>query len=67
MGRQRGESGIQTAVRAETRARRIAQLVEMLARGETIHFTQLVLGSRVAACTVLPKCWLRAGRERNRI
>jgi uncharacterized protein YdeI (YjbR/CyaY-like superfamily) len=28
---------IQTAVRAETRARRIAQLVQMLARGETIH------------------------------
>ena len=28
---------IQTAVRAETRARRIAQLVEMLARGETVH------------------------------
>lgn len=28
---------IQTAVRAETRAKRIAQLVEMLARGETIH------------------------------
>ena len=28
---------IQTAARAETRARRIAQLVEMLARGETIH------------------------------
>ena len=28
---------IQTAVRPETRARRIAQLVEMLARGETIH------------------------------
>lgn len=28
---------LQTAVRAETRARRIAQLVEMLARGETIH------------------------------
>ena len=28
---------IQTAVKAETRARRIAQLVEMLARGETIH------------------------------
>ncbi len=27
---------IQTAVKAETRARRIAQLVEMLARGETI-------------------------------
>jgi len=25
------------AVKAETRARRIAQLVEMLARGETIH------------------------------
>ena len=28
---------IQTAVKAETRARRIAQLVEKLARGETIH------------------------------
>jgi uncharacterized protein YdeI (YjbR/CyaY-like superfamily) len=28
---------IQTAVKAETRARRIAQLVEMLARGEVIH------------------------------
>ncbi|MBI3345838.1 MAG: YdeI/OmpD-associated family protein [Burkholderiales bacterium] len=28
---------IQTAVKAETRARRIAQLVEMLARGETVH------------------------------
>jgi uncharacterized protein YdeI (YjbR/CyaY-like superfamily) len=28
---------IQTAVKAETRTRRIAQLVEMLARGETIH------------------------------
>ncbi|BDB71715.1 YdeI/OmpD-associated family protein [Comamonas thiooxydans] len=28
---------IQTAARAETRARRIAQMVEMLARGETIH------------------------------
>lgn len=28
---------IQTAVKAETRARRIAQLVKMLARGETIH------------------------------
>lgn len=28
---------IQTAVKTETRARRIAQLVEMLARGETIH------------------------------
>lgn len=28
---------IQTAVRAETRARRIVQLVEMLARGETVH------------------------------
>ena len=25
------------AVKAETRARRIAQMVEMLARGETIH------------------------------
>ena len=29
---------IQTAEKPETRARRIAQLVEMLARGETIHF-----------------------------
>ncbi|MFP8780482.1 YdeI/OmpD-associated family protein [Hydrogenophaga sp. RWCD_12] len=28
---------IQTAVKPETRARRIAQLVDMLARGETIH------------------------------
>lgn len=28
---------IQTAVKTETRARRIGQLVEMLARGETIH------------------------------
>ena len=28
---------IQTAVKTETRARRIAQLVEMLARGETVH------------------------------
>ena len=28
---------IQTAVKSETRAKRIAQLVEMLARGETIH------------------------------
>jgi uncharacterized protein YdeI (YjbR/CyaY-like superfamily) len=28
---------IQTAVKAETRARRIAQLVAMLARGETVH------------------------------
>jgi len=28
---------IQTAVKAETRARRIAQLVDMLARGERIH------------------------------
>lgn len=28
---------IQTAVRPETRARRIARLVEMLARGETVH------------------------------
>lgn len=28
---------IQTAAKAETRARRIAQLVAMLARGETIH------------------------------
>lgn len=31
---------IQTAKRAETRAGRIAQLVEMLARGETIHGTK---------------------------
>jgi len=28
---------VQTAVKPETRARRIAQLVEMLARGETFH------------------------------
>jgi uncharacterized protein YdeI (YjbR/CyaY-like superfamily) len=28
---------IQTAVKAETRAKRIAQLVEMLGRGETVH------------------------------
>lgn len=28
---------IQTAVKAETRSKRIAQLVDMLARGETIH------------------------------
>ena len=28
---------IQTAVKSETRAKRIAELVEMLARGETIH------------------------------
>jgi uncharacterized protein YdeI (YjbR/CyaY-like superfamily) len=28
---------VQTAVKAETRAKRIAQLVEMLARGEVIH------------------------------
>jgi uncharacterized protein YdeI (YjbR/CyaY-like superfamily) len=28
---------IQTAVKAKTRTRRITQLVEMLARGETIH------------------------------
>ena len=28
---------IQTAVKAETRAKRITQLVEMLARGETVH------------------------------
>lgn len=28
---------IQTAVKPETRARRVAQLVDMLARGETIH------------------------------
>jgi uncharacterized protein YdeI (YjbR/CyaY-like superfamily) len=29
---------IQTAVKPETRANRIAQLVDMLARGETVHF-----------------------------
>jgi uncharacterized protein YdeI (YjbR/CyaY-like superfamily) len=29
---------VQTAVRPETRAKRIAQLVEMLARGEVVHF-----------------------------
>lgn len=28
---------IQTAVKPETRARRVAQLVDMLARGETVH------------------------------
>jgi uncharacterized protein YdeI (YjbR/CyaY-like superfamily) len=28
---------VQTAARPETRARRVAQLVEMLARGEVIH------------------------------
>lgn len=28
---------IQTAVKIETRAKRIVQLVEMLARGETVH------------------------------
>lgn len=28
---------IQTAVKSQTRARRIAQLVAMLARGETVH------------------------------
>jgi uncharacterized protein YdeI (YjbR/CyaY-like superfamily) len=28
---------VQTAVKPETRAKRIAQLVEMLARGEVIH------------------------------
>lgn len=31
---------IQTAMKAETRARRIAQLVAMLARGETLHSPQ---------------------------
>jgi uncharacterized protein YdeI (YjbR/CyaY-like superfamily) len=31
---------IQTAVKAETRARRIARLVEMLARGETLHISK---------------------------
>lgn len=31
---------IQTAVKAETRARRIAQLVAMLARGETLHLSK---------------------------
>jgi len=28
---------VQTAVKPETRARRVAQLVEMLARGEAVH------------------------------
>jgi uncharacterized protein YdeI (YjbR/CyaY-like superfamily) len=28
---------VQTAVKPETRARRIVQLVDMLARGESIH------------------------------
>ena len=32
---------IQTAVKPETRARRIAQLVAMLARGETVHIFKL--------------------------
>ena len=31
---------IQTAVKPETRARRIAQLVEMLGRGETVHIVK---------------------------
>ena len=31
---------IQTAIKSDTRARRIAQLVAMLARGETIHRAQ---------------------------
>ena len=31
---------IQTAIKADTRARRIAQLVAMLARGETVHSAQ---------------------------
>ena len=36
---------IQTAVKAETRAKRIAQLVEMLARGETIHIFKPAAGA----------------------
>jgi uncharacterized protein YdeI (YjbR/CyaY-like superfamily) len=36
---------IQTAVKAETRARRIAKLVEMLARRETIHIFKLGAGA----------------------
>jgi uncharacterized protein YdeI (YjbR/CyaY-like superfamily) len=34
---------IQTAVKAETRAKRIVQLVEMLARGETVHTSKRIL------------------------
>jgi uncharacterized protein YdeI (YjbR/CyaY-like superfamily) len=41
---------IQTAIKAETRARRIAQLVEMLARGETIHVVKPKLKPKVTAC-----------------
>lgn len=43
---------IQTAVKAETRARRIAQLVEMLGRGEVIHIFK-------------PKATPSQGRERD--
>ena len=37
---------IQTAVKPETRARRIAQLVDMLARGETIHIFKPKAGTK---------------------
>ncbi|RZI79463.1 MAG: bacteriocin-protection protein [Rubrivivax sp.] len=40
---------IQTAVKAETRARRISQLVEMLARGETLHAVKPKPRSKVEA------------------
>ncbi|WP_407674762.1 YdeI/OmpD-associated family protein [Nonomuraea fuscirosea] len=36
---------ITNAKRAETRARRITQFVDMLARGETIHPQKRALGS----------------------
>ena len=37
---------IQTAVKPETRARRIAQLVDMLARGETVHIFKPKTGTK---------------------
>lgn len=37
---------IQTAVKPETRARRIAQLVDMLARGETVHIFKPKAGTK---------------------
>jgi hypothetical protein len=37
---------IQTAVKAETRARRVAQLVEMLGRVETIHDFKPKVGAK---------------------
>lgn len=37
---------IQTAVKPETRARRIAQLVEMLGRGETLHAVKPKVGAK---------------------